>query len=254
MTALVDIGNSNIVLSIADGEDFVHTWRIGSDTRRTGDEYYVIFRSLLDGAGVELSSVDRAALSSVVPNLTLSIGKVLQRLFSLVPMIIDHDVKSGLVRSSIPSELGSDLLCDLAQAHHAWPDGAAMTIDFGTALTFSTVDREGRVRGVAIVPGLLTAVNSLTGATAQLPQVELKVPGSVLGRDSVSSIRAGVMYGYAGLVESIIARTEEELGEAVHCIATGGLCKTISPLIPRIDEIDRMHTLRGLKLLSDLNR
>ena len=87
MTALVDIGNSNIVLSIADGEDFVHTWRIGSDTRRTGDEYYVIFRSLLDGAGVELSSVDRAALSSVVPNLTLSIGKVLQRLFSLVPMI-----------------------------------------------------------------------------------------------------------------------------------------------------------------------
>ena len=163
------------------------------------------------------------------------------------------DIRSGLVRESIPQELGSDLLCNLAWAHHARADETVMTVDFGTALTFSTVDAEGRVKGVAIVPGLLTSVNALFGSTAQLPQVELKIPTSVLGRNSEDSIRAGIMYGYAGLVESIIRRTEDELGHRVYVMATGGLSMTISPLIRRIDHLDKRHTLNGLRLIASLN-
>ena len=253
MLAAVDIGNTNIVLALGEGGVWVHSWRVYSDQRKTGDEYYVIFRSLLESSRVDTAAVDRIVMSSVVPNLTLSVQKNMRRIFGRDALVVSNDVRTGLDRESLPAELGSDLLCNLAWAHHVHPDKAVMTVDFGTALTFSTVDGEGRVRGVAIVPGLLTAVHALFGATAQLPQVELKIPSTVLGRSSEDSIRAGLMYGYAGLVEKMVAQSEAELGERLTVMATGGLCQTISPLIPRIETIDKYHTLNGLALISQLN-
>lgn len=253
MLAAVDIGNTNIVLALGEGGAWVHSWRVYSDQRKTGDEYYVIFRSLLESSRVDTTAVDRIVMSSVVPNLTLSVQKNMRRLFGRDALVVSNDVRTGLDRESLPAELGSDLLCNLAWAHHVHPDKAVMTVDFGTALTFSTVDGEGRVRGVAIVPGLLTAVHALFGATAQLPQVELKIPSTVLGRSSEDSIRAGLMYGYAGLVEKMVAQSEAELGERLTVMATGGLCQTISPLIPRIETIDKYHTLNGLALISSQN-
>lgn len=253
MLAAVDIGNTNIVLALGEGGAWVHSWRVYSDQRKTGDEYYVIFRSLLESSRVDTAAVDRIVMSSVVPNLTLSVQKNMRRIFGRDALVVSNDVRTGLDRESLPAELGSDLLCNLAWAHHVHPDKAVMTVDFGTALTFSTVDGEGRVRGVAIVPGLLTAVHALFGATAQLPQVELKIPSTVLGRSSEDSIRAGLMYGYAGLVEKMVAQSEAELGERLIVMATGGLCQTISPLIPRIETIDKYHTLNGLALISQLN-
>lgn len=254
MLAAADIGNTNILLALHDGKEWVNTWRIYSDQKKTGDEYFVIFRSLIETAGVDISKVDRVVVSSVVPNLTRAISRDLRQLFSQEPLIVSRELETGLVRSSIPLELGSDLLCNMAYAHYKHPDKAVMTVDFGTALTLSTVDRTGEVLGVAILPGLLTAVNSLFGSTAQLPQVELKLPSTVLGRNSEESIRAGIMYGYAGLVESIIRRTEAETGLHLHVMATGGLSMTISPLIERIDELDKLHTLSGLKLVCELNQ
>lgn len=253
MLAVVDVGNTNIVLAIHDGSSWKHIWRVFADQKKTGDEYYAIFRSLLEGDDVDPSAVDRVIISSVVPNLTLSLLKNANRLFGCDAMLVRHDMKTGLIRSSIPSELGMDLLCNMAYAHHFKPDETVMTVDFGTALTFSTADASGEVKGVAIVPGLLTSVNALFGSTAQLPQVELRLPSTSLGRNSEDSIRAGIMYGYAGLVSRIIERTEAELGVHLYVMATGGLCKTISPLISRIDHIDKRHTLEGLRLLADLN-
>ncbi len=253
MLAVADIGNTNIVLALHDGAKWVKTWRVYSDQKKTGDEYFVIFHSLLASDGVDFTSIGKAVISSVVPNLTRSVQNNMQRLFGIKPLVVDHNLKTGLIRESIPVELGSDLLCNLVYAHNCHPDKAVMTVDFGTALTFSTVMPNGEVKGVAIVPGLLTSVNALFGNTAQLPQVELKVPSTALGRNSVESIRAGIMYGYAGLVESLINRTEDELGVKLHVMATGGLSMTISPLIPRIDELNKKHTLNGLKLIADLN-
>ena len=253
MLVACDIGNTNIVLALFDGERFVDSWRVNTDTRKTSDEYFVVFNALFREGGVKADMVDSAIISSVVPNMTRSVEKNMQRLFHVNPLIITHSVETGLVKESIPSELGTDILSNLAYAHHVRPDSAVMVVDFGTALTLSAVNRKGEVIGCSIAPGLITAVNALFGSTAQLPQVELKLPTTAMGRDSMQSIRAGIMLGYAGLVDSIIRKTEEEIGEKLFVTATGGLSQTISALIPRLDEIDPHHTLKGLALISSLN-
>ncbi len=253
MLAAVDIGNTNIVLALRDNGKWISTFRVFTDAKKTGDEYYAIFSSLLRETGIDCTLVDKAIISSVVPFLTRSIEKNMERLFGIKPLIVSKELETGLDKSSIPEELGSDLLCNLAYSHSLYPDKNAMTVDFGTALTFSTVSREGKVLGVAIAPGLITAVNALFGSTAKLPQVELKVPDSVLGRNTEDSVRSGIMHGFSGLVNEMIRKTEEEIGEDITVIATGGLSATISSLIPRIDRIDGLHTLKGLALISDLN-
>ena len=253
MTVAVDIGNTNIVCAVEENGVWNKPFRVFTDTKKTGDEYFVIFSSLFAERGVCVEKVDKVIISSVVPFLTRSIEKNMRRIFKKDPIMVTHSVESGLVKDSIPPELGADLLCNMAYAHKHHDNGPVMVIDFGTALTFSTVSTKGEVLGVAISPGLVTAVNALFGATAQLPQVELKVPVSVLGRDSMESIRAGIMEGYAGLVEKIIKKTEEELGERLYVMATGGLSTTISALIERLDELDPILTLKGLGIIADLN-
>lgn len=253
MIIAVDIGNTNIVVAALDKEKWSKPFRVFTDTKKTGDEYFVIFSSLFKENEINKSDVTKVIISSVVPFLTRSIEKIMNRLFSLNPIMVSHDVKSGLIKASIPSELGSDLLCNLSYGHSHKKDKDVMVIDFGTALTFSSVSSKGEVLGVAIAPGLVTAVNSLFGATAQLPQVELKLPQTVLGRDSVSSIRGGIMSGYAGLVNKIISDTEKEIGRPLFVMATGGLSATISKIIPRIDELDPLITLKGLGLIASLN-
>lgn len=254
MIVAVDIGNTNIVIAVKDMDRWITSFRIFTDTKKTGDEYFVIISSLMNNSNIDSSKVDKVIISSVVPFLTRSFEKNMRRLFPAIePLIVSKDLNTGLDKDSIPSELGSDLLANLSYAHHIAPDETVMVIDFGTALTFSTVNREGKVLGVAIAPGLITAVNALFGATAQLPQVELKVPEHVLGMNTEESIRSGIMFGYAGLVKEMIEKTESEVGERIRVIATGGLSKTIKPLISRIDIIDGFHTLNGLELIASLN-
>ncbi len=253
MVVAVDIGNTNIVVAAEKDGVFTKPFRIFTDTKKTGDEYYVIFLSLFHEAGIEKKDVDKIIISSVVPFLTRSIEKIMHRLFGINPIMVNHDVATGLIKESIPLELGADLLCNLAYAHSHKLNESVMVVDFGTALTFSTVNSRGEILGVAIAPGLVTAVNSLFGATAQLPQVELKLPDTVLGRDSMTSIRAGIMEGYAGLVERMIEKTEKEIGEKLYVMATGGLSATISKIIPRINELDSLITLKGLGLIASLN-
>ena len=254
MLVACDIGNTNIVLALFDEGRFVDSWRVYTDTKKTSDEYFVVFNALFREGGIKSDMVDSAIISSVVPNMTRSVEKNIQRLFHIQPLIVTHDVKTGLVRSSIPGELGTDILSNLAYAHYEKPDEAVMVVDFGTALTLSAVNSRGEVLGCSIAPGLVTAVNALFGSTAQLPQVELKLPDTPMGRDSQQSIRGGIMLGYAGLVDSIIKRTEDEIGETLWVIATGGLSQTISPLIPRLDLVDGLHTLKGLSLIASLNK
>ncbi len=254
MIVAVDIGNTNIVIAVKDMDRWITSFRIFTDTKKTGDEYFVIISSLMNTSNIDSSKVDKVIISSVVPFLTRSFEKNMRRLFPAIePLIVSKDLNTGLDKNSIPSELGSDLLANLSYAHHIAPDETVMVIDFGTALTFSTVNRGGKVLGVAISPGLITAVNALFGATAQLPQVELKVPEHVLGMNTEESIRSGIMFGYAGLVKEMIEKTESEVGERIRVIATGGLSKTIKPLISRIDIIDGFHTLNGLELIASLN-
>ena len=253
MLIAVDIGNSNIVIAVHDTEKWTESFRIYSDQKKTSDEYFVVLESLLTHAGIHKQDISRSVISSVVPNLTRSVQKNIIRLFDVQPLMVDRFIKTGLKNDTIPVELGSDLLCNLAQAHHMHPHSPVMVVDFGTALTFSTVGEDGSVLGASIAPGLVTAVNALYGNTAQLPQVELRIPEKVIGRNSQDSIRSGIMFGYAGMVTSLIERSEQELGKELYVIATGGLSTTIAPLIGRINQVSPMHTLEGLKLIASLN-
>jgi type III pantothenate kinase len=253
MLFAVDIGNSTIVLAINDGNKWKEIWKIHTDTKKTSDEYYLDLKEMSSSLGIGSLDIDKAIISSVVPALTLVFGKVCFKLFGIKALIVDSKTVCGLDRSTIPEELGSDILCDLVAAHGLYPDCNATVLDFGTALTVSTVSPDGKVLGVAIAPGLITSVNALAGNTAQLPFIELKQPETVLGRNSIQSIRAGILFGFAGLVESLIKRTETEISAPVKVIATGGLCMTISPMISRLDHVDKNHTLNGLKIISDLN-
>jgi len=254
MLFAVDIGNSTIALAVNDGDKWNETWKIHTDLSKTSDEYYLDLKEMTSALGIPLSEIDRAAISSVVPSLTLVFGKVCYKLFNTEPLMISNKVRCGLVNSSIPDEMGNDILCNLASAHALFPHDNVTVLDFGTALTVSTVSPSGEVLGVAIAPGLVTSVNALAGNTAQLPSIELLKPDSVLGRNTIQSIRAGILVGFSGLVEKLVCMTEAEIGASVKVIATGGLCRTIAPLISKIDLLEKNHTLNGLKLISDLNR
>ena len=248
MLLAVDIGNTNIVSALFDGERIISPFRIQSDADSIMQSYSDELSDYLSGF-----SVDRAVISSVVPCLTGRIRDALSSALGLEPLIVSKDLETGLRKASIPDELGSDLICNLAYAHAIVPDRTAMVVDFGTALTMTAVNGRGEVLGASIAPGLITAMNSLFGETAQLPRVSLEVPRSAFGRNSEDAIRSGIMLGYAGLVSSMIERCEKEAGEAFHVIATGGLSSVIASLIPRFDSVDMNHTLKGLRLIADLN-
>ncbi len=252
MVLVADVGNTNAVVGISQGEDWVAHWRVSTNYKRTVDEYTVILHQLLSMEHISADAIDKIVLSSVVPNLTGVFEEVLQRLFHAPILLVSHKIKTGLDPASIPAELGSDLLANAAAAHHL-AKKPTMVIDFGTALTFITISGEGVLLGASIAPGLNSAIKALSTGTAQLPQVELREPPSVLGTDTVTAIQSGVIYGYAGLVNSIIERTEAEIGEKLYVIATGGLSKIALPVINRIDHVDPWHTLIGLRLFAELN-
>jgi type III pantothenate kinase len=253
MLLVVDIGNTNVVMAMHDGNTWVADWRIYSDQKKTSDEYFVIVERMVSHGGFTPSDIDRSIISSVVPNLTRSFQKVIRTLSGKEPMMVTHDSAPSLKRESIPKELGCDLLANAVAAHDLYPDHLCMVLDFGTALTLTTVTEEGEVLGAAIAPGLVTAVNSLFHNTAQIPQVQLKLPERAIGRDSDASIRSGIMYGYAGLVKELVSRSEQELGKSAKVLATGGLSRTIAPLIGRIDHLEPLLTLEGLRIMADAN-
>ncbi len=253
MLLVVDIGNTNVVMAMHDGKQWVADWRIYSDQKKTSDEYFVIVESMISHGGFTPDDIDRSIISSVVPNLTRSFQKVIRTLGGIEPMMVTHDTAVSLKRESIPSELGYDLLANAVAAHALFPKELCIVLDFGTALTLTTVSAQGEVLGAAIAPGLVTAVNALFHNTAQIPQVQLKVPEKAIGRDSEASIRSGIMYGYAGLVKELITRSEQELGLSAKVLATGGLSRTIAPLIGRIDHLEPLLTLEGLRIMADAN-
>lgn len=240
----IDIGNTNIVVNTHDG----HNW--GTEKRvKTSDAHAVnTLIGYLKGLVTE-----KVVVSSVVPNLTGSIKAAVFETLGIRPFIVDVGIESGLDKSSIPSELGSDLLCNMIHAHHSYPYSYVTVADFGTAFTTSTVSPEGKCMGVTIAPGMMTSVKALFQNTAQLPQIRLDLPKSVLGRDSVSSIRAGVLYGFCGQLEVIVRQIEKEIGHKVILVATGGFSKYIKPFLDRVDCTDTNFTLEGARLACLMN-
>lgn len=252
MILAVDIGNTNIVFGIAGQNEWLKIWRVQTDASKTADEYEVIFRSLFAISKICKSEIDRAILSSVVPRLIRPFREMLNHLLGQFPLLVEPSIYGRLPIAVLnPFEIGTDLVADATAAFVGYKM-PCMVIDFGTAMTFITIGKSGEIQGVAIAPGLQTALRSLTGNTAQLPDVQLVSPPSVLGKNTIHAIQSGLVLGFAGLVDSIIGRTEKELGEALTVVATGGLSEVLFSVSEKIEIIDENLTLDGLKYIAEL--
>ncbi len=247
MLLAIDIGNTNIVFGIYHEKQWKNHWRIQTDHLKTADEYEVIFRSLLTAGKICRNEVKKIILSSVVPSLVRPFSEMLETLFSDATLtVVNPDIYDKLpVKILNPYQIGADLVANSVAAFRKY--GKLTTvIDFGTALTFTTIGKNAEIKGVAIAPGLQTAVAALAGKTAQLPEIHLTPPPSVLGENTIHAIQSGVVYGFAGLVDSMINRTQNELNEKLTVVATGGLSIVIAPLTKSIKNVEPLLTLDGL--------
>lgn len=247
MILTIDIGNTNIVFGVSDQNEWQKIWRIQTDSLKTADEYEVIFRSLFTSSKICKSEISLTILSSVVPRLIRPFNEMLNHLLGYLPILVDASIYSKLpVKVINAEEIGTDLVANATAAFIRYPS-PCMVIDFGTALTFTTISKTGEILGVAIAPGLNTALKSLTEKTAQLHDVFLVPPPSVLGKNTIHAIQSGLVFGFAGLVDSIVERTEKELGESLTVVATGGLSPVLFGVSKKIQILDENLTLDGLR-------
>lgn len=249
MLLAVDVGNTNIVWGVFKGPSLVAHWRIATDAKKTADEYGVLFASLLAHEGRRPSEIDGAILSSVVPALTGTFETMLEAYFRQTPLVVSSDIDTGLIlQYGNPKEIGSDRIVNAAAAYHKYRRDL-IVVDFGTATTFCVITKAGEYRGGVIAPGLGISAEALFSRAAKLSKVEFVRPKSVIGVDTASSIQAGLLFGYAGLVDAVVRRIEQELGRPAYVVATGGLASVIAPETTAIQKLDQFLTLEGLELL-----
>lgn len=252
MLLAIDIGNSNIVFGIYDQNSWVKTWRIHSSTEKTAEEYGVKLRSYFLEENIKIENFEKVILSSVVPVLTDVLQETMTNIYGLEVLTLNPEMYSKLpIQINNPKEIGSDLVANVL-ATYQYFRGSAIVIDFGTALTFTTISENGKILGVAIAPGLKTAMYALYDKTAQLPEVSLEIPQTFLGNNTSEALQAGVIGGYEGLVRFMINKIEHEVGIPCKKIATGGLVSILSNLVDDVfDEVNPNLTLDGLKLVLD---
>ena len=249
MLLAIDIGNSNVVWGTFKNQTLKHHWRLNTDPAKTSDEYGAIFQRLLRASGIGPDQVTGVILSSVVPSLTPAFEQMSEALFHHKPLVVSPDLDTGLKLSyTNPRELGSDRLVNAAAAYARYKS-ALIIIDLGTATTFGAVTQAGEYLGGVIAPGLSIAADALHSRTAKLPKVDLVRPKTVIGKDTISSIQSGLIFGYAGLVDGIVVRMQQELGQKARVIATGGLSSVIAPESRTIQEVCPFLTLEGLEWL-----
>ncbi len=253
MLLAIDIGNTNIVIGVFEDETLRATWRLGTDFHKLEDEYATVFLNLLSLKGLDFADVDHAIISSSVPPLVTVFEKLCQRYFEVSPMVVGPGVKTG-VRISIdnPREVGADRVANAAAAHRLY-GGPLIVIDFGTATTLDAVSEEGDYLGGAIAPGIGISAEALFEHAAKLPRVELVRPQKAIGRNSVSAMQSGIIFGYVGLIEGIVVRMRKELGGTAKVIATGGFADIICMETDAVDAVEPDLTLVGLRLVHELN-
>lgn len=221
---------------------------------RTADEYAAMLRVLFELQGVGLRDVTAAIISSVVPPATAPVERFIVRYLAMTPLVVGPGIKTGMpILYDNPREVGADRIVNAVAAHARWPQGAVV-VDFGTATTFDVVTPRGEYAGGIIAPGLMVSADALYRATAKLPRVEIARPKTVVGKNTVASIQAGLVFGYAGLVDALVGRIRAEVDFEPHVVATGGLGPLVAAESSTIQDCDEMLTLRGLQILHERNR
>ena len=248
----IDIGNTNIVVGVYDGETLIHSWRLATLARRTSDELAITLRELFR-LGDFSAQLDDAIIASVVPAAVASFVRALKTHFGLDPLVVGPGIKSGMkILYENPKEVGADRIVNGVAAYEKYRCGV-IVVDFGTAITFDCITPKGEYLGGLIAPGLNISADALYRHAAKLPRVEIAEPARVVGRDTVTSMQAGLYYGYVGLVDGITERMKAELDFPVRVVATGGQAAMIARISRTIEEIDEMLTLDGLRILHQRN-
>lgn len=259
MILLVDAGNTNIVLGVHDGNDYIASWRISSQGSKTSDEYGIQVMQLFNLSNIDPKEIEGVIVSSVVPNIMHSLENMLRKCFCREPIIVGPGIKTGInIKYDNPREVGADRIVNAVAAYEIYRR-PVIIIDFGTATTFCAVKGNGDYLGGCICPGIRISSDALFERAAKLPRVELEVPKSAICKNTVTSMQAGILFGYIGQVEYIVKKMKEEMkklktNEEPFVIATGGLANLIAKETDVIDKVDSELTLEGLKLLYYKNK
>ncbi len=257
MLLAIDIGNSHIVFGIFEKEKLVGEFRAATQLHKTSDEYGVLLKSLLLDKNVTPTQISGAIIASVVPALTEVFEALIQICFTVTPIIVTHQLQTGIaIRYDRPEQVGADRIVNAAAAFHLFGSKGQplIIVDFGTATTFDVVSDQGDYLGGAIAPGLVVSAEALSSRTAKLPRVELIAPKNVIGRETSESIRSGLVFGHVGLVNEIISRAALELNKTPYVVATGGLSGLIAPLCKVISIVRPTLTLEGLMIIYHKGR
>ncbi len=252
MLLAIDIGNSNIKFGIHNGADWAHFWPIETVRSRMPDEYAVLLRSFLAEAGLVGRHIERAIMSSVVPQLTVGMLDMLERQIGKRPLLLRHGLDTGLaIKTDQPESVGTDLIANAIAGYHRFQSNC-IVVNFGTATTLAAVAAPGEFLGASIAAGLAVTANALVGGAAQLSHVELTAPPSVIGANTRHAMQSGLVLGHVAMIEGLIARMRHDLPGA-QVIATGGLAPVLAPLTNAFDAVDPMLTLEGLRIVSERN-
>jgi type III pantothenate kinase len=254
MLLAIDIGNTTITLGLYDGETAGPRWRLETVRTRLADEYGLVLSSLLAGAGLTPADVNTAAMSSVVPPLTGTWTDVCRRTLRLEPLVVGSGIKTGVrVLYDDPKAVGADRIVNAVAAKEMF-GGPACVVDFGTGTTFDAISAKGEYLGGAIAPGIGIAAEALHARAAKLPRVDLLRPPSAIGRNTEHAMQSGLLFGYVGLVEGMVARFRAELGPKMKVVATGGYAELVAKETKVLSVVAPWLTLDGLRLIAAMNR
>lgn len=256
MILVVDVGNTNIVVGAMDGTELIGGWRMTSESPRSSDEYGILILEFLQQKEISIENIEDVIISCVVPDLLYSLSSSFKKYLNMTPIIIGPGLKTGIdIRTDNPREVGADRIVNVV-AGYELHGGPAMVIDFGTATTYDVVTEKGEFIAGITSPGIKISADALWGRAAQLPKFEIKRPEKILdAKNTITSMQAGLVYGYIGQVEYIAKKVQEELGvDQLKIIATGGLGKIIQEGTDIIDVYDPLLTLKGLSMIYDKNK
>ena len=257
MLLAIDVGNTNIVLGVFDGQDLVQSWRLQSLRERTADELGLLVDGLFAHSRIERLQVRGVILGSVVPPLTPTVIAMAQRYFGVHTLIVDPSASTGMpILYENPWEVGADRIVNSVAAYEKFGRDAKaplIVVDFGTATTFDAVSARGEYLGGAICPGVQISADALFQRAARLPRIDVRKPATIVGRTTVGAMESGLFYGYVGMVEGLVRRMTDELGGHAVCVATGGLADVIAPETPLIQHVDADLTLHGLRIVWERN-
>ncbi|MCX7965358.1 MAG: type III pantothenate kinase [Syntrophorhabdaceae bacterium] len=254
MLLVIDIGNTNIVFGVYNNSELINHWRLSTAIQKTVDEYAILINSLLYIEKIRLNEIDSAIISCVVPPLLIPFEILCRKYIGIKPIIVEPGIKTGMpILYENPSELGADRIVN-AVAGYDKHKRALIIVDFGTATTFDYITEKGEYVGGAIVPGIMISLEALFERASKLPRVELVKPKSIIGKQTVHAMQAGIIYGYSSLVDGVVKKMKQEVKTDPYVIATGGLSSLIFKNSETINEIDEFLTLKGLKILYEKNK